>query len=132
MAVRMQYQEQSTLRIAEWIGGHERVGRVLHPALPSCPGHDVWKRDFNGSSSVFSFEFLGSRAERSAFINGLKSFGIGFSWGGFESLVTSGDQSRTVSQPPAKNLVRLQIGLEETTDLIADLEQALGTGVASA
>jgi cystathionine beta-lyase len=129
MAVRMKYQEQSTLEIAKWLDGHERAGRLLHPAFPTCPGHERWKRDFNGSSSVFSFEFLGSRAERSAFINGLKNFGIGFSWGGFESLVTSGDQTRTVSQPPATNLVRLQIGLEETEDLIADLEQAFA-GVA--
>jgi len=127
MAVRMKYQEQSTLEIARWLDGRERVGRLLHPAFPSCPGHDVWKRDFDGSSSVFSFEFLGSRTERTAFINRLQQFGIGFSWGGFESLVVSGDQTRSVSEPPAKNIVRLQIGLEETADLIADLEQALGS-----
>lgn len=124
MAVRMKQQEESTLAIAQWLDGEDRVGRILHPALPSCPGHERWKRDFKGSSSLFSFELKASAADRALFINALKKFGIGWSWGGFESLAVTGDCRRTVSQPPAPNLVRLQIGLEDPDALIADLAQA--------
>lgn len=124
MALRIRHQEESALAIARWLNDHPRVGRVLHPALPSCPGHEFWVRDFKGSSSLFSFEYLGSDAERLAFVDGLDHFAIGFSWGGYESLVTPCDPVRTTGKPPARNIVRLQIGLEETSDLIADLERA--------
>ncbi|MEO6432578.1 MAG: cystathionine beta-lyase [Sphingomicrobium sp.] len=124
MGLRMCHQEASTLAIAEWLSGEARVGLMLHPAFASCPGHEYWKRDFGGSSSLFSFEFLGSPAERARFIDGLKHFSIGFSWGGYESLATPVDPVRTIGPAPATNLVRLQIGLEEPGDLIADLDQA--------
>mgnify|MGYP002779775556 CR=1 FL=1 len=125
MALRMAEHEASALAVARWLAAQPRVGRVLHPALPDCPGHERWARDFKGSSSLFSFELKGSRAERAAFINSLEKFGIGWSWGGFESLAVPADGKRTVSTPPAPNLVRLQIGLEEPAELIADLDRAL-------
>jgi cystathionine beta-lyase len=125
LALRMRHHEQSALAVARYLRGHKRVGRLLHPAFEECPGHDYWKRDFVGSSSLFSFEFRGSAKERNAFLNRLKNFGIGYSWGGFESLATAVDPTRSVSQAPAPNLVRLHIGLEDVDDLIADLDQAL-------
>jgi cystathionine beta-lyase len=98
---------------------------VLHPALPDCPGHEYWKRDFNGSSGLFSFELKdASASRRAAFVDALELFGIGYSWGGYESLVLPVDPIRTVSQPPATTLVRLHIGLEDPADLIADLAAA--------
>ncbi|HKP34950.1 MAG TPA: cystathionine beta-lyase [Sphingomicrobium sp.] len=125
MAVRLHQHEESALRVARWLKEQPWVGRVLHPALPDCPGHEIWKRDFNGSSGLFSFELKDAdAARRAAFVDGLKLFGIGYSWGGFESLVLPADPVRTVSKPPAPNLVRLHIGLEDTDDLIADLAAA--------
>jgi cystathionine beta-lyase len=124
LAVRMRHHEQSALAVANHLRGHQRVGRILHPAFDDCPGHEFWKRDFTGSSSLFSFEYLGSTEERNAFVNGLRNFGIGYSWGGFESLATAVDPTRTVSQTRAPNLVRLHIGLEDVGDLIGDLQQA--------
>jgi cystathionine beta-lyase len=95
---------------------------VLHPALADCPGHEIWKRDFKGSSGLFSFELKG---DRETFIDALELFGIGYSWGGYESLVLPADPYRTVSKPPAQNLVRLHVGLEDPEDLRADLASAL-------
>jgi len=98
---------------------------VLHPAFPDCPGHEFWKRDFSGASGLFSFELKdGDAKTRAAFVDSLTLFGIGFSWGGFESLVLPVDPVRAVSEAPAPNLVRLHIGLEDPEDLIADLEAA--------
>ena len=98
---------------------------MLHPALPDCPGHEIWKRDFKGSSGLFTFELKGAdTAVRAKFVDSLRLFGIGYSWGGYESLVLPVDPVRTVSKPPASNLVRLHIGLEDADDLIADLDQA--------
>lgn len=111
--------------IARSLKERPEVGLVLHPALPDCPGHDLWQRDFTGSSGLFSFELKGSdKAARERFVDSLDLFGIGFSWGGYESLVLPVDPIRTVSRPPATNLVRLQIGLEDPEDLIADLAAA--------
>ena len=101
-----------------------KVGALLHPAFEDCPGHEIWKRDFKGSSGLFSFELLGDRNARERFVDALKLFGIGYSWGGFESLVLPVDPYRTVSKPPASNLVRLHIGLEDPEDLIDDLSAA--------
>ena len=96
------------------------------PALPDCPGHDFWKRDFKGSSGLFSFELKDvDDAARDAFVDRLRLFGIGYSWGGYESLAMVADPYRTVSAPPASRLVRLHIGLEDPDDLIADLASAL-------
>jgi cystathionine beta-lyase len=126
MAVRLQQHEESALKIAEWLKAQPRVGQVLHPALTDCPGHEIWKRDFKGSSGLFSFELKdASREERNAFVDRLELFGIGYSWGGYESLAMPVDPHRTVTRAPANNLVRLHVGLEDTDDLIADLSASL-------
>jgi cysteine-S-conjugate beta-lyase len=125
MAVRLKQHEESALSIAHWLKDRPEVGLVLHPALPDCPGHECWKRDFNGSSGLFSFELKGAdKNTRAAFVDALELFGIGYSWGGFESLAIPADPYRTVSKAPAPNLVRLHVGLEDSADLIADLAAA--------
>ena len=125
MAVRLKQHEESALKIASWLKERPEVGLVLHPALPDCPGHEFWKRDFKGSSGLFTFELQdASKERRAAFVDGLDLFGIGYSWGGYESLVLPVDPYRTVSNAPAPNLVRLHIGLEDPDDLIADLASA--------
>jgi cystathionine beta-lyase len=118
MGVRLKQHEASALQIAQWLKQQPRVGRMLHPALPDCPGHELWKRDFKGSTGLFTFELDGDPA---AFVDSLKLFGIGFSWGGYESLAMPVHPVRTVSNPPAENLVRLHIGLEDPDDLKEDL-----------
>jgi cystathionine beta-lyase len=125
MALRLMQHQASALAVAEWLKQQPQVGAVLHPALPDCPGHDIWKRGFRGSSGLFAFELFGDKAARTAFLEALILFGMGYSWGGYESLAVPVDPRRTVSQPPAPNLVRLHIGLEDPDDLIADLSQAL-------
>jgi cystathionine beta-lyase len=126
MAVRLKQHEASALKIAEWLKERQEVGRILHPALPDCPGHEYWKRDFNGSSGLFAFELkAATAAERAAFVDGLELFGIGYSWGGYESLAIPIEPVRTVSEAPAANLVRLQIGLEDADDLIGDIARSL-------
>jgi len=125
MAVRLKQHEENALKIAHWLKERAEVGLVLHPALPDCPGHEIWKRDFNGSSGLFAFEFKQQgKAARAAFVDSLELFGIGFSWGGYESLAMPVDPYRTVSKAPAENLIRLHIGLEEPDDLIKDLSAA--------
>jgi cystathionine beta-lyase len=125
LAVRLEKIEASALRIAQWLAGLPEVQRVLHPALESCPGHELWKRDFTGSTGVFSIvlrrEF--SKEQVFAFVNSLELFKIGYSWGGVTSLVVAYDftpyKDRAVYQ---HRIVRLNIGLEATEDLMADLE----------
>jgi cystathionine beta-lyase len=124
MAARLRQHQESALRIAHWLKEQPRVGKVLHPALSDCPGHQIWKRDFKGSSGLFSFELDGDRA---AFVESLELFGIGYSWGGYESLAIPVDPIRTVSRAPGSNLVRLHVGLEDADDLIEDLASALAT-----
>ena len=125
MAVRLKQHEENALKIAHWLKQRAEVGLVLHPALPDCPGHEIWKRDFNGSSGLFAFEFKQQgKAARAAFVDSLELFGIGFSWGGYESLAMPVDPYRTISKAPAENLIRLHIGLEEPDDLIKDLSAA--------
>jgi cystathionine beta-lyase len=121
MGVRLKQHEESALKVAHWLKERPEVGPVLHPALPDCPGHEIWKRDFKGSSGLFSFELNG---DRQVFVDALELFGIGYSWGGYESLVLPVDPYRTVSKPRASNLVRLHIGLEDADDLISDLTTA--------
>jgi cysteine-S-conjugate beta-lyase len=121
MQLRLKQHEASALKIARWLKEQPRVGLVLHPALPDCPGHEIWKRDFKGSSGLFSFELDGDPA---AFVDHLELFGIGYSWGGYESLALPAQPLRTVSEPPAGNLVRLHIGLEDAEDLIEDLSRS--------
>jgi cystathionine beta-lyase len=134
--LRLRHQEQSALTVAQWLAARPEVRRVLHPALPSCPGHEYWARDFKGSAGLFAFEFDGGGdAARVAFVDALAHFGIGFSWGGYESLALPVDPApmRTaVAWRDRGPLVRLNIGLEDPADLIADLDQALSAWRAAA
>lgn len=129
MAVRLKHHGAAALEIARWLETRPEVARVLHPALPSCPGHDLFLRDFKGGSGLFSFVLSGgNEASRAALIDGLELFGIGYSWGGFESLAIPIDpqRHRSVTRWEAEGLaVRLQIGLEDPADLIADLAAGL-------
>lgn len=129
MGVRLKQHGESALRIAEWLKTRAEVARVLHPALPDCPGHAHFVRDFKGAAGLFSFVLKGGdEAARAALIDGLAHFGIGYSWGGYESLAIPADphRIRTATQWQGEGpVVRLQIGLEDTDDLIADLESGL-------
>jgi len=129
MAVRLRQHGEAALKIAEWLKTRPEVARVLHPALPDCPGHEIFARDFKGASGLFAFVLNGGgEAARAALIDGLEHFGIGFSWGGYESLALPIDPQHHRSatkwqvEGPA---IRLQIGLEDPGDLIADLEAGL-------
>lgn len=127
--VRLRRHEESALRVAHWLEAQPQVARVLHPALPDCPGHALWKRDFTGASGLFAFVLDGGvDADRSALIDGLAHFGIGYSWGGFESLAVPADPGRVRSATRWQAegpLVRLHIGLEDVDDLIEDLAAGL-------
>ena len=127
LGVRLERLEASTLEVARWLSEQPAIETVLHPALPSCPGHDLWQRDFTGSSSVFSVVFRGSvsTARIELFVNALKLFKIGFSWGGVHSLVMVYPDLKRPGQDFGGRLVRLNVGLEEAADLIADLHAAL-------
>jgi cysteine-S-conjugate beta-lyase len=130
MGVRLARHHENSLIVARWLAEQAEVARVIHPALPGCPGHEIWARDFAGASGLFSFVLNGGGdAARSALIDGLELFGIGFSWGGFESLVIPADPEKLRSAVPwaaEGPLVRLHIGLEDPDDLIADLRAGLG------
>jgi cystathionine beta-lyase len=128
LAVRLDAVEASALTIARWLAQRPEVERVLHPALPSCPGHQWWTRDFSGSSGVFSLVFAPgpTREQVCAFVDALKLFEIGYSWAGTTSLALAYVISARHGRPPYDHrLVRLSIGLEAADDLIADLERAL-------
>ena len=129
MAVRLNAQQKSALEIADWLSKQEQVESVLHPALVSHPDYKLWKRDFLGSSGVFSI-ILNERYRKyiAEFLDKLELFGIGFSWGGFESLVLPFDckEYRTATRwnPPGPCL-RFSIGLEDVNDLKEDLTTGL-------
>jgi cystathionine beta-lyase len=126
--VRLERHQANGLAVAHWLAARPEVGRVLHPALPGDPGHTLWRRDFSGASGLFGFTLNGaSSAQRAAFVDALAHFGIGYSWGGYESLIVPVDPQdiRTASAwTDPDPLVRVSIGLEDPGDLIADLEQA--------
>jgi cystathionine beta-lyase len=130
MAVRLRQHEANALKVAHWLKERPEVAAVLHPAFPDCPGHEFFARDFRGSSGLFSFVLRrGDDAMRSRFIDALELFGIGYSWGGYESLAMPVDPApiRTVTHWRAEGpVVRLHIGLEDPDDLIADLARAFG------
>ena len=127
LSVRMKAHAASALQIAKWLQTQPDVAAVYHPALPECPGHAIWKRDFTGASGLFSFIHKGDAATGAAFVDALDLFGIGYSWGGFESLALPVQPEKyrsAVAWEKDGTLIRLQIGLEDTDDLIADLSQA--------
>lgn len=127
LAVRLEKIEASAITIARWLAGRREVERVLHPALESCPGHELWKRDFTGSTGVFSIVLRDglSKEQVLRFVNSLELFKIGYSWGGVTSLVVAYDFSSYKDRVPYQHrIVRFNIGLETIEDLIADLEAA--------
>lgn len=127
LSIRMNAHAASALQIAKWLQTQPDVAAVYHPALPECPGHAIWKRDFTGASGLFSFIHKGDPATAAAFVDALDLFGIGYSWGGFESLALPVQPEKyrsAVAWEKDGTLIRLQIGLEDTDDLIADLSQA--------
>jgi cysteine-S-conjugate beta-lyase len=127
LAVRLARHQESGLKVAHWLKAQPQVARVLHPALPDCPGHEYWARDFSGATGLFSVVLNGGGdAARTRLVEGLELFGIGYSWGGFESLALPADPVRTAARPDFEGpLVRLHIGLEDADDLIADLAAGL-------
>jgi cystathionine beta-lyase len=129
LGVRLRQHEASALTVARWLAGQPQVARVLHPALEDCPGHEYWARDFRGSSGLFSFVLKGGDdAARARLVEGLEHFGIGYSWGGYESLAIPVDPQRlrTATRSDEEGpMVRLHVGLEDPDDLIADLAAGL-------
>lgn len=126
MEVRLRAHERAAFDLARWLETRPEVARVLHPALPSFPGHDLWKAQFNGASGLFSFVLQGGgREQADAFLDALRIFGLGYSWGGYESLALQVDLSdrRFAKAPPEGPVIRLQIGLEDIEDLRKDLER---------
>ena len=125
IGVRMKQQMRSALRIASWLEERGEVMKVIYPALESDPGHAIWKRDFDGAASLFAFVLKAvDAAAVSAFVDSLKLFGIGSSWGGYESLITvvHAEAHRTATRwAPGGTALRLHIGLEDPDDLIEDL-----------
>ena len=129
LAVRLAALERSTLAVARWLAERPEIERVLHPALPSCPGHELWRRDFTGSTSIFSVVFRERYPKERilAVLDALELFGVGFSWGGVTSLVVPHfELPRTTPTQRRESLVRFNIGLEDPNDLVADLERAFG------
>jgi cysteine-S-conjugate beta-lyase len=126
LELRLREAQRQGLAIATWLAARPEVAKVLHPALPNCPGHAIWKRDFRGATGLFSV-FLKpcSQDALAAFLDGLELFGMGYSWGGYESLVVPFDcrpyRTATVFNPPGPAL-RFSIGLEDEEDLRADLD----------
>lgn len=129
LSVRLKQHEKSALAVASWLLTRPEVETVLHPALPHHSGHTIFKRDFNGSNGLFSFVLKqGSQRQVEAFIEGMTHFKMGFSWGGFESLITATMKVQNLRSatawPYTGPLIRLHIGLEDVEDLIDDLDAA--------
>ncbi|MGH6831578.1 MAG: cystathionine beta-lyase, partial [Methyloceanibacter sp.] len=126
LGVRLERHQQSGLELARWLAERPEVERVLHPALPSHPSHALWTRDFTGASGLFSIVLKPvSHARLAAMLDGLELFGMGYSWGGFESLILPFDPRayRTATTWQAEGpAVRLHVGLEDVDDLKADLD----------
>ena len=130
--VRLRQHAESSLKVAKWLETRPEIDHVRHPALESCPGHEFFKRDFTGGNGLFSFVLKNSNTKATtALLDGMTHFSMGYSWGGFESLIlanepNSFDSLRTVANPNFEGtLIRVHIGLEDVDDLIADLEAGL-------
>ncbi len=126
LPLRLERHWQSGLAVAEWLSHRAEVVDILHPALPSDPGHELWQRDFTGACGLFGVVLKpANKARQAAFLNNLALFGMGFSWGGFESLILPVDRASNSKRRLAGidgDVYRLHIGLEDPADLIADLE----------
>jgi len=135
MGVRLAQHHQAGMKVARWLAERPEIACVLHPALESCPGHALWRRDFSGASGLFSIVFKPvAQTAVNAFLNELTLFGIGASWGGFESLAIPFDCApiRTATKwAPGGPTVRIHIGLEEIDDLIGDLERGFAAFAAA-
>ncbi|SBT12236.1 cystathionine beta-lyase [Vibrio celticus] len=130
--VRLRQHAESSLKVAKWLETRPEVDHVRHPALESCPGHEFFTRDFTGGNGLFSFVLKNSNTKATTdLLDGMTHFSMGYSWGGFESLIlanepNSFDSLRTVANPNFEGtLIRVHIGLEDVDDLIADLEAGL-------
>jgi cystathionine beta-lyase len=136
LPVRMARQGESGLVVAEWLAQQPEVAQVLHPALPGAPDHDIWVRDYTGACGLFGVVLKPApKAAVDAFLDALALFGLGFSWGGFESLAIACDPQLVIRQfrrDYAGPLMRLHIGLEDPQDLIADLRKGLDAYTAAA
>ncbi|WP_425418533.1 cystathionine beta-lyase [Oricola indica] len=133
MGLRLKHHEASALEIARWLEGRPGVVKVLHPGLESHPGHAIFKRNFSGSSGTFSFVLEGGEAQADAFLDALRIFGLGYSWGGYDSLAVNASLAdRTVaSRDYGGAIMRLHIGVEDVADLMSDIEGALAAALAA-
>jgi cystathionine beta-lyase len=135
MGVRLAQHYASGMKVARWLAGRPEVARIMHPALESDPGHAIWRRDYTGACGLFSIVFKPApQAAVHAFLDALTLFGIGASWGGFESLAIPFDCAsfRTATPwAPGGPTVRFHIGLEDVDDLIADLERGFAAFAAA-
>jgi cystathionine beta-lyase len=128
LAVRLARQNESAVKIARWLQTCPEIKRVLYPALENDPGYHLWRRDFTGAPGLFSVLFQQEFSEEkiAAFVDGLKHFGIGYSWGGYESLVLPAHFRRDFAGPKDEGpIVRFHIGLEDVEDLMADISAGL-------
>jgi cysteine-S-conjugate beta-lyase len=133
MGVRLEHHQKSALDIARWLESQPGVAQVLHPGLESHPGHALFKRDFSGASGIFSVVLAGGGQKQAhAFLDALRIFGLGYSWGGYESLaVHISLADRVIAKGPyAGPLIRLQIGLEDVADLKSDIARGLAEAAA--
>ncbi len=127
LVVRLKQHQQSAITVAHWLTARPEVAKILHPAFASCPGHEFFKRDFSGSNGLFSFVLnCGNKVALTAFLDGLEHFKLGYSWGGFESLILGFSNVNSIRSATSFDcefpLIRLHIGLEDVEDLISDLE----------
>ncbi|PAJ72568.1 cystathionine beta-lyase [Pseudoalteromonas sp. NBT06-2] len=129
MPVRLKQHETSAIKVAKWLENHPLVDHIRHPAFESCPGHEFFKRDFSGSNGLFSFVMKnGNQKAITAMLDGMHHFKMGFSWGGFESLITANlsiKHLRSATGWDKGTLIRLHVGLEDVEDLLEDLESGL-------
>lgn len=129
LAVRLKRHGETGIALAEWLRRQPEVIRIHHPALPGDPGYDLWRRDFTGTSGLFAFQLAPvSRPALAAMMDGLELFGMGYSWGGYESLLLPTDPTPIRTARPWRaegQLMRVHAGLEDPADLIADLERGL-------